>query len=198
MIIGITGGICSGKSQVSRYWATIFRLSYLNVDAVCRDLLASGASGWLALRGVLPDHFFLADTKEVDRAALRKAVFSDPEIKEKVDSCLHPLVKEEVLSFSADREEALKLIEVPLLFEAGWQDLFDRVVVVYADYDIRLSRLMKRDGVSEQEARLSFSAQIPLEEKVKKSNYIVYNNGIWCETCEQVLSLGRNFMDHTS
>ncbi len=191
MIIGITGGIGSGKSQVANYWSMLFRLRSLNLDDLCQQLLLKERPGWLAIKNEFGDKRFFTDAGELDRKSLRRAIFVDSALRCRVDRCLHPLVKAEMRSICTKGSDDLWLVEIPLLFEVGWEDEVDTVVVVSADLSTRVMRIMVRDNVSEQEAFMAINVQKTMDEKVKKADFVIKNNGVWIDTCRQVLSLGR-------
>ena len=119
-IIGITGGIGSGKSRVCKYLAEQSGWPLLDLDQICRQLLQPQAAGLLALRRMLADDFFTA-SGELNRKRLRQAIFSDPMLRRKIDRLLHPLAEQEMMAQAAVLTEPLVLAEIPLLFEAGWQ-----------------------------------------------------------------------------
>ena len=196
MIIGITGGIGSGKSRVARYWSMAFRLKLLNLDGLCRQLLLKEKPGWLAIKNELGDKRFFTDTGELDRKNLRRAIFVDSALRDRVDRRLHPLVKAKMADICRQNDKGndnstLWVVEIPLLFEAGWQDEVETVIVVYADISTRISRIMDRDGVSEEEAFMAVSSQKTLEEKAEQADFVIENDDTWLSTCRQVLFLGR-------
>ncbi|WP_417914909.1 dephospho-CoA kinase [Candidatus Electronema sp. JM] len=184
-LIGITGGIGSGKSRVCRFLADLCGWPLLNLDQICRELLLPEMLGWLALRQALGRGFFTA-AGELNRPKLREAIFADAALRQQVDSLLHPLAKQAMLQQAAQQITPLVLAEIPLLFEAGWQDSVSRIVVVYADEAVRLRRIMERDQVSEEQARRAIAAQMPLEDKAQLADYLVDNSGDWEETCGQL------------
>ena len=184
-IIGITGGIGSGKSRVCAYLAELSGWPCIDLDQICRQLLMPQAAGWLALKKFLSADFFTA-SDELDRRRLRKAIFADPALRRQIDSIIHPLAKEEVTVQAAATGAPLVLAEIPLLFEAGWQDSVSQIVVVYADEAVRLQRIMERDQVTETEARQTVAAQMPLAEKAELADYTLDNSGDWQKTCGHV------------
>ena len=165
--IGITGNIASGKSQVEKY------LKNKNFVVYDTDKIA---------------HSILDDIKEfygydvfingkIDRKKLGDLVFNNPDLKKKLEDIIHPKVKAEILKlFEKHRNEKYIFISVPLLFEAGFEDLFDKILLVSVDRDIQLERLMNRNSLTKKDALLRINSQIPQEEKIEKSDFIVNNN----------------------
>jgi len=195
MLIGLTGGIATGKSTLGE----LFRqhgARLISADRLGRELLAPGGEGAGLLQRHFGDRFFTAGG-EIDRTGLRRAIFADPLLRLKLDSLLHPLIRKRIFELLAQpersRDEAIQppmfqgtVVEVPLLFEAGWQADFDQVVVVLADEKQALERLQKRDGVSRAEAEAAISAQMPLSEKIARADFVIDNRGSLAETARQV------------
>lgn len=190
MIIAVTGVIGSGKSSVARQLSNILVADYCDTDEVCRRLLAKGNEGW---QGVVQrwQSLFLDEAEEVDTVKLRQAIFNDELVRKELERILHPLVK---LHVSALKEKSNVdgkdlVVEVPLLFEVGWQNEFDTVVTVFAPVNVCLQRIVERDGVSLEQARKSMEAQMDIEEKVKLSNFVVDNSLEPVNTQEAVIGL---------
>ena len=180
LVVGITGGIGSGKSRVTACLVEICRFPVIDLDRICRELLEVGNPGWSELRK-LPEVPFEAATGAIDRVAFRTALFADSDLRRRVDTLLHPLAR----TAMADRLARLKgtvLVEIPLLFEAGWQDDVDLVVVVWAERETRCRRIVARDGVTLEEARRAVAAQQSLSEKARQAHRVTDNSDNWRET----------------
>ncbi|MGV1098766.1 dephospho-CoA kinase [Thiovibrio sp. JS02] len=191
--VAVTGGMGAGKSSVARYLAEISGSLLLDADAICRDLLLPEAPGWLALRDAFGERFFGPD-KQLDRPLLRRVLFAEEPFRLALNAVLHPLARREI----HDRVRAVReggpssggpVVEVPLLFEAGWEKDFSHVVVVYADDATCLARVMARDAVSLEEAAQALAAQLPLSQKIMRAEHVIDNNGPWEDTCLQILHL---------
>ena len=148
--IGLTGGIGSGKSKVSRFWASYGAVQLIDIDQICRELVEVEEPGWLALKQNLADTFFKRNG-DLDRQALRSAIFNNDALRNQVNQLIHPLALDQLKSRTAAIGHPV-LVEVPLLFEAGWEKYFTSIVVVYADQQTCCRRIAARDGVSPQEA----------------------------------------------
>ena len=186
-IIAITGGIGSGKSKVCSYLASLCRLPVVDLDRICRQLLVPGEPGWLALKEVAEDQFFTV-SGELDRVAFRKALFADDELRSRVDTLLHPLARKEMTE-QVSRYSGPVLVEIPLLFEAGWQDDVQLIVVVYANPEVRVERIVSRDNVSVEQARQEVCAQYSLAEKASQAHHVIDNSNSWQQTCLQLRHL---------
>jgi dephospho-CoA kinase len=190
-VIGITGGIASGKSRVCSFLSEEYQLPLLNLDIICRDLLQPQEAGWQALRDLLPDAYF-SQNGELDRQYFRQQLFTDSALRSQVDTVLHPLARREMEQQIASLIAALRgpiLVEIPLLFEAGWQESVDLIIVVYADINLRLQRIMQRDQVSEEQAKKAIAAQQCLREKAASADHVIDNSGPWEQTSLQVQQL---------
>jgi dephospho-CoA kinase len=197
--IALTGAMGSGKSVV----AQLFReqgARIVDADKISRRLLAPSEKGWCALRTELGEDF-LNDDSTVDRPKLRAAIFSDEPLRQKVNAILHPMIRREIdeicrqdVERQADRKngegrKAMTIVEVPLLFEVGWQDDFDLTIVVFADEETCLARVMARDGVARSQALAAFASQMGLAEKVRLADHVIDNSGDLQETSRQVEKL---------
>lgn len=191
MILGISGGIGSGKSCVCRFWSAHFRLPLIDLDDICRDLLQPGKEGWRALRNTFGSRFFTADGS-LDRPVLRRAIFADHGLRRHLDSLLHPLARRAMEAALASHHlSGPVLVEIPLLIEAGWQEDVDRVVVVYAGIRERCRRIMARDRVGYPEAMQAIASQMSLADKALMADHVIDNSGAWSDTCLQVIHLAR-------
>ena len=193
-VIGLTGGIGTGKSTVAEY---LKKGNYAHVDAdqIGRDLTADGSDLLPVLDRIFgpdgemgePEKPILRADGSLDRKALGAIAFSAQEKKEKLDEIMlkHIIaeVDRQVAAYQAAGEEAAKtgipgiLIDAPLLFEAGLEDRCDQILLVTADLDTRIQRVCARDQVSEQAVRDRISCQMSEEEKRKRSDLIVDNSG---------------------
>lgn len=188
VLIGITGGIGSGKSTVCRFWSSRYNLPLFDLDAMCRLLLEKGEPGWAALRDLLSGSFFTAGG-ELDRQRLRSAIFFDEALRSQVNELIHPLALQLLRKAVVGLPAPLALADVPLLYEAGWQDEFQRIVVVFADRETCCRRTVSRDGVSGAEALRALRSQLSLAEKALRADHVVDNSGCWLRTRLQVVHL---------
>ncbi len=187
MNIAVTGGIGSGKSLVSVTLATILNSDLASADKLCRELLEPGAAGYKQMRKQFPDEFFL-ENHRLNRAHLRKNIFIDEHIRTKVDTILHPLVRAELrMQCDAAKQRKVDLVaEVPLLFEKKWQNDFDFILVVYADEDTCIQRIVARDAVSTEDARNAIASQMGLLEKCAHADLVIENSDTIAVTRKQL------------
>ena len=162
--IAITGNIASGKSEVEKIIAQNFPV----FDA---DKIA---------------HKFLGN---VDRRALGEKVFSDPIARKKLEEYIHTKVKDEILKIFCESQEKCVFVSIPLLFETGFDKLFDKIIFVQCDDKLRLERLMKRNNFTKEQALKRMNAQMPQDDKINKSDFVIHNNLTKEELAEQVNEL---------
>ncbi len=190
-VLGITGGIASGKSSVARLLASYCLAPLIDVDDCCRQLLERGQEGWQALHAAFGPAFEQADGS-IDRRGLRRALFADDDLRRRVDSLVHPLAlvctQEAIQSHGKDVE--LILVEIPLLYEAGWQTQVDAVLVVFLRPEVQCCRLMQRDRIDAVQAGQALAAQMDLAQKAARADYVIDNSGDWHQTRRAVIALG--------
>lgn len=184
----------SGKSSAAAFIKDWLMAEYIDADQICRELLMPRGKGWHALRRALGPLFFNTD-QTIKRSLLRNSLFNDKKLRFQINSLLHPLVLQ-VITERINRKKTrtpfpFTLVEVPLLFEANWQKIFDRLVVIFADHNSCLKRIMRRDGISAMEAEKALASQWPLGEKTIMADHVINNSGCWTETCLQLLHLTR-------
>ena len=186
-VIGLTGGIASGKSTVSRYLREK-GAAILDADAIAHALAEPGGSLYLAYR----QHFgaaVLQEDGQLNRAAIGKIVFSQPEERAWIDRSAHPLIQAEIKRQLAEKKRQdvpLIVLDVPLLFESGWDKMTEENCLVDVREAVQLARLMQRDGYDEQAARARIAAQMPLAEKRRRADRLIDNNGDLPATLRQV------------
>jgi len=196
-VLGITGGIGSGKSCVSRLLASYCLVPLIDVDQCCRHLLEIDQPGWLALHATFGEVFFQRNGA-VDRTALRQRLFDDVSVRRQVDALLHPLARQAMREQIGQQLAPLVLVEIPLLYEAGWQQEVDAVLVVSARRGAQCRRIMRRDGVSRRAAARAIAAQMCLAEKAGLAEHVIDNSGPWAITRALVVSLGNELSQRFS
>lgn len=185
--IGLTGGIGSGKSTVGRFWSRYAKLPLIDIDHLCRELLEVEMPGWVALKESLGEVYFTPEGP-LNRVALRSAIFEDDGLRNEVNRLIHPLALD--LLYRKTKEIGPPvLVDVPLLFEAGWDDQFWRTIVVYSDQNTCCSRVVSRDSISPKEATKAIVSQMDIWEKAMRADHVVDNRYGWIHTRRQVAHL---------
>lgn len=192
LTIGLTGGIASGKSTVSRMLREL-GAPVIDADAIVHRLQAPGTPVTLAIAAEFGPDIIRPDGA-LDRAALGRIVFADKEARSRLEAIVHPAVRRQM----QDEAEAYRrqghpaaVLDVPLLIEGGLHRTVDRVWLVYVDRETQLARLMARDGLSRAEAELRAAAQMSLEEKRAFADLIIDNRGSERETGALVVAAWR-------
>ena len=193
-ILGLTGGIASGKSAVARELTRLGAL-VVSADGLAHQAMEKGTPGWEEVRDAF-GHWVLGPGGEIDRARLGQIVFNDEKARRRLEGILHPRVIQRMEAITRDKEgdNGLLVFEVPLLFEAGLEDMFDQVWVVAVDGETQAERLMARDGLTEAEAQARIEAQMPLAEKRQRADAVIDNSGGIEDTKEQVLVACKHFL----
>jgi dephospho-CoA kinase len=176
MIIGLTGGIASGKTTVSNILKELGAI-IIDADKIAHEVLNKGEKGWKRV----VKHFgnrILTDNGEIDRSYLGKIVFSNKDELRLLESITHPLIIEEIKN-EIDRGRKtgkILVLDAPLLYETGLDRLVDQVWVVYVSKDIQLSRLKRRNGLNKKEAELRIDSQLSLKKKIEMADIVIDNN----------------------
>lgn len=190
LILGLTGGIATGKSTVARMLVELGAV-HIDADRLSREVVAPGETAWRAILDRFGCAVFQEDG-QLDRKALAALVFSDPQKRVALNEITHPpiiaLVRERLAEARASGA-GLVLLEVPLLYEAGLDSEVDWVAVVAAAEATQLERLLQRDCLLESEARQRLAAQMPLSEKIRRAHFCLNNNGSLEDTRRQVQEL---------
>ena len=189
MRIGLTGSIACGKSTVSSY-LRMLGFAVVDADAISRKITAQGGKALPALRDAFGDSVFHADGT-LDRRMLGSVVFSRPEQREKLNSILHPIIIEEILSQLHTLEAAGHIVfgDIPLLYECAMEEHFDQIWVVSASRETQIARLLERDGLARTDAEKRIDSQMPLREKEQRADAVIHTEGTIEETQVQVRRL---------
>lgn len=178
MWVGLTGGIASGKSTVTKMLREK-KIAVICADEVAKAVVQHGTNGFEKVVDLFGDQVIGPDG-ELNRKKIGDLVFNRPEMLTKLERIVHPLVKKEVGRQRKALEQQgcqLCFYDVPLLFEKKMEDDFDQIVLVYCDEATQKQRLMSRNKLSESEADARLKAQVPIDEKLHRSDYIIKNSG---------------------
>ena len=174
MLVGLTGGIGSGKSAVGNFFIEL-GIDVVDADDLARAAIAEGTQGSeLIIKRFGND--ILDHSQQIDRKKLRKVIFGNPEEKQFLESIIHPEVAKAMTEFVKNAQSPYKMIIVPLLFETDSQKMYDRVLFIDTSEELQIKRASARDGVDEANIKSIIGNQLPRNEKLKLADDIIVNN----------------------
>ncbi|MCI0469648.1 MAG: dephospho-CoA kinase [Nitrospirae bacterium] len=188
IIVGVTGNYGMGKSAVADLFRQLGAVG-INTDDIVSELLKE-TDVILKIKNLFGDRVMQADSinDSINKKTLAEIVFNNPNLRVALEDILHPRVfkrVEEAIDRIGRDSSAVVIVEAPLIFERGYQDRFDRIITVFAPVDTAIRRLMKK-GISGDEARKRIKSQLPIETKIKKSDFSIDNSGDLGDTMAQV------------
>ena len=189
-VIGITGGIASGKSNVCK---VIKELGYPVID--CDEITRRNYEINGKIYKVVLERFgneFLLDDGNINRKKLGKLVFTNSSAKMLLNSITHPIIKQELLTEIAKYSDGLVFVEIPLLYEAKFETLCDKIICVFLSQKYQVERLMEREGIDEDYALQKIHSQMDLYMKKSLADYVINSKGSFDETKEQVIDIINN------
>ena len=175
--IGLTGGIGSGKSTVASSLAAL-GAHVIDTDAIARSLTLPGGTAIAAIATMFGPEFIDA-SGALDRTRMRELVFVDPSARQRLESILHPLIRDETARQAAAAPERVRVFDVPLLVESGrWREQVDRVLVIDCDEGTQVARVTARSGWAEQAVRQVIAQQASRSERRACADAIIYNESL--------------------
>ncbi|BAC14117.1 dephospho-CoA kinase (dephosphocoenzyme A kinase) [Oceanobacillus iheyensis HTE831] len=177
LVIGLTGGIASGKSTVS---SMLLEKNFpvIDADLIAREVVEPGEKAYDQILEAFGKEIIQNDQK-IDRPKLGSIIFTDEDKRKQLNAIVHPAVRNRMLTKRDDyinNDVPCVILDIPLLFESNLGYLVDKTLVVYVDEDIQLTRLMKRNEYSEKEALDRIKAQMSLKEKADLADIVIDNN----------------------
>jgi len=187
--VALTGGIATGKSYVRERFEQL-GVPTSDADTLARAVVAPGTDGLAAVVEAF-GHEVLNSEGELDRKKLGAIVFTDQARRRVLEEIIHPAVRRATDAWFDHLEPAtpFAIADIPLLYETGRDRDFDKVIVTATDSETQLRRVMRRDNLQESEARQRIMAQLPIEEKVRRADYVIRTDGPFEETDRQVKEL---------
>ena len=189
--IGLTGSIATGKSTVTNMLKELGAF-VIDCDKTAREVVASGTRGLAKIEAAFGKDAVAADGS-MDRVYIGDLVFRNPEMKKRLENILFPLIfealDEELLRLEREGATPVVFLDMPLLYEVKYDSYVDEVWLVYVPFEVQLSRLMKRNGYTKEEALLRIYSQISVDKKKSLAQQVIDNSGTLEDTKEQVRSL---------
>ena len=194
--IALTGGIATGKSHVRARFESL-GIPTIDADLIAREVVAPGSPALAAIVQRFGPHV-LDSRGALDRKRMANIVFSDPDARKALEAIVHPEVRRATDAWFASLDPAqhpFAIADIPLLYEVNRDRDVDAVIVVACRPNVQLRRLMKRDGLSEADAVRRIDAQLPIEDKVGRANFVIRTDGSFDDTNRQVDDLARRLAD---
>ncbi len=193
MIIGLTGGIGSGKSAA----ASIFKdlgIDSIDADDLARDSLNINSKGYKLFINEFGEKY-LDENEDINRELLRKDIFNDPATKIKLENIIHPLVRSGIQDFIKSSKSDYCIIVVPLIYETSSSELYDRILVIDCDVNIQIERTSKRDNQTISQIENILDKQATREERISIADEVILNNGSIENLRKSVLNIHKKYME---
>ncbi len=173
MLVGLTGGIGSGKSTVAQLFK-LLGVVIFNSDLAAKEVYYEKETR-LKIINLLGENAYESPTK-IDKDFIGRKIFSDTNLLHQLNAIIHPAVKEKFIHFTNQHPQQLIIKETALLFEANLEKEIDKIIVVTSDLNLRIKRLTLRDGLTLEHINKKIKSQLSDEEKIKRADFIIYNN----------------------
>ncbi|MDW6002991.1 dephospho-CoA kinase [Vibrio mangrovi] len=192
-VVGLTGGISSGKTTVADLFHQNFSIDIIDADVVARQVVEKGSPGLAAIT----THFgqeILNDDGTLNRSRLREIIFADQREKSWLNQLLHPMIRQKMQTDLAQTSSPYTLLVIPLLVENQLQSMTDRILVVDVDEETQIQRTMTRDGISRQHAQNILSAQATRAERLAVADDVINNNAVNQKLLSQITELHQKYL----
>lgn len=194
-VIGLTGGIATGKSTVSGILKNAGAV-IIDADRIARDVVKKGLPAYQEIIDAFGDNVLSPDG-QIDRSVLGDIIFNDPRKKQLLNRIVHPYVRKDtnfqLKHIEKNYPDAIVILDVPLLMEAQMHKDLSEVILVYAPEHTQIKRLMQRDGISEAAALARVRSQMPIDEKKDLATIVIDNSGTRKDTRKQTLEIFQRF-----
>ena len=192
MIVGLTGGIGSGKSVAGNFFIEL-GIDVIDADHVSKNILDDNESA----KKLFLEHFgekFIDKNNNVDRALLRDEIFKNEDKKEALESIIHPLVREEIFNFIENSNSVYKIIMVPLIYETNSQDFYDKIVVVDCKEENQIIRASKRDNKTKNDIINIMKNQASSNERMSIADEVIKNDSSLDDLKKQVIKVHQKLL----
>tara|TARA_B100000035_G_C21005266_1_gene556967 strand:- start:1118 stop:1714 length:597 start_codon:yes stop_codon:yes gene_type:complete len=192
MIVGLTGGIGSGKSAAGKYFVEL-GIDVIDADHVSRNILDENTKA----KELFVKHFgggFLDHNNNIDRDLLRTEIFINKDKKNKLESIIHPIVREEIIEFINQSDSIYKIIMVPLIYETNSKDFYDKIIVIDSDESNQVERASQRDNKSREDIINIINNQASREQRNSIADEIILNNSTLDDLKNQVIKIHQKLL----
>ncbi|WP_194437579.1 dephospho-CoA kinase [Vibrio fluminensis] len=194
LVIGLTGGIASGKTTVANIFRDQFAIDIIDADVVAREVVEPNSDGLNAIVERYGREILLEDGS-LDRSALREIIFADRNEKIWLDSLLHPMIRRNMQQQLEQVTSEYALLVIPLMVENNLQELADHILVVDVDEKIQIERTMNRDGVSHQQAESILQSQASRQQRLAIANDVIKNHSQNQQLLPQITELHKKYLE---
>lgn len=192
MIVGLTGGIGSGKSEVSRRFEQL-GIAVIDADVVAREVVMPGTSALIAITEHFGPHILNQD-KMLNRSKLRELIFDNNAEKVWLENLLHPIIRTETITQLENSQSPYTILSSPLLLETTQHELVDRVLVIDATEELQLARATARDMNNSEQIKKIMATQINRSERCNKADDVIHNHGDFIELNLQIQNLHQQYL----
>lgn len=196
LVIGLTGGIASGKSSVAEGFSRL-GVPVIDTDAIAREVVAPGMPALNAIKARFGNSVLDA-TGQLNRRALRNLIFEDAQARADLEAITHPAIRDLALNRIAAADAKYVVLVVPLLIEKGWDRLVDRVLVIDAPESTQKARLMQRDGISAEKAQAIINSQADRSSRLTKADDVIHNDAALESLDNEILALHNKYLSLTT
>ena len=193
MIIGLTGGIGSGKSAAAALFKDI-GVDLIDADDLARDSLNINSEGYKLFIEEFGDKY-LDENKNINRELIRKLIFNDSDAKSKLENIIHPIVRSGIETFIRNTKSNYCIIVVPLIFETNSSKIYDRILVIDCDVDVQISRTSKRDNQAKSDIENIINKQATREQRLSIADDVIVNNGSLDLLRMEVLKIHKKYLE---
>jgi dephospho-CoA kinase len=194
LVIGLTGGIASGKSTVSNMLKEM-SITVIDADVEARLAVMNGEPAYKEIIAEFGKNILL-ENGEIDRQKLGSIIFHQADKRQRLNEIVHPEVRkrmlEQVEKAKKNKEDVI-VLDIPLLFESNLTYMVEKTILVYVNSDIQIQRLMERNNLSPADAQARINSQMPLSEKMELADAVINNNGSLADTKQQLLKILANW-----
>ena len=193
MIIGLTGGIGSGKSAAAALFKDI-GIDLIDADDLARDSLNMNSEGYKLFIEEFGDKY-LDENKNINRELIRKLIFNDSDAKSKLENIIHPIVRSGIETFIINKKSDYCIIVVPLIFETNSSKIYDRILVIDCDVGVQISRTSKRDNQTKSDIENIVNKQATREQRLSIADEVIVNNGSLDLLRNEVLKIHKKYLE---
>jgi dephospho-CoA kinase len=197
LVIGLTGGIASGKTTVADLFNQEFGIEIVDADIVARQVVEPDTPGLNAIAEKF-GHQVIQKNGTLNRAKLREIIFSQPESKAWLNQLLHPMIRTKMLDELTKVQSAYALLVIPLMVENNLQSLADKILVVDVDEETQIQRTVERDKVDASQAKSILASQASREQRLATADYVIKNNAKNQKLLPQITELHQKFLEMCS